>query len=226
MPVWPPAPATSSCSWTTTAGSPTRASAGHVADRFAADPKLAVLAFRIVDPALAGGDALWHSPRVGKGDQTHRSSLVTTFIGAGLGSPAVGVPGGSRSAGGVLLRARGERPGLAADGPRLHAGVRRRCPDVPSARSRMPGTRSGTGTTAATASCWPGGTCPGCWPAVYLLDWTLTLTLVRGRSRWARGEPAERLRRGLADESWALAAADPGWDRVADDQGVAGPPVI
>ncbi|MGO8885415.1 MAG: glycosyltransferase family 2 protein [Streptosporangiaceae bacterium] len=52
---------------------------GHVAGRFAADPKLAVLSFRVVDPE-GGGGARWHVPRLRVGDPG-RSSAVTTFSG-------------------------------------------------------------------------------------------------------------------------------------------------
>jgi GT2 family glycosyltransferase len=54
----------------------------HVADRFAADPKLAVLAFRVVDPA-GGPGARWYVPRLRAGDPG-RSSPVTTFVGCGF----------------------------------------------------------------------------------------------------------------------------------------------
>ena len=53
----------------------------YVASRFAADPKLAVLAFHIIDPA-GGPGARWHVPRLRAGDPG-RSSPVTTF-GGGL----------------------------------------------------------------------------------------------------------------------------------------------
>jgi GT2 family glycosyltransferase len=53
--------------------------AEHVTSRFTADPKLAVLAFRVVDPD-GGPGARWHVPRVGAGD-AGRSSEVTTFSG-------------------------------------------------------------------------------------------------------------------------------------------------
>jgi GT2 family glycosyltransferase len=56
--------------------------ADHVADRFAADPKLAVLAFRVVDPT-GGTGVRWHVPRLRAGDPG-RSSAVTTFVGAGF----------------------------------------------------------------------------------------------------------------------------------------------
>jgi GT2 family glycosyltransferase len=53
--------------------------AGHVAGRFAADPQLAVLAFRVAGPD--GGPAgRWHVPRLGPGDPL-RSAAATTFSG-------------------------------------------------------------------------------------------------------------------------------------------------
>ena len=52
---------------------------GHVADRFAGDPGLAVLSFRVVDPA-GGPGARWYVPRLRAGDPA-RSSPVTTFTG-------------------------------------------------------------------------------------------------------------------------------------------------
>jgi GT2 family glycosyltransferase len=51
----------------------------HVAGRFAADPKLAVLSFRVVDPA-GTLSARRHVPRLLVGDAS-RSSTVTTFSG-------------------------------------------------------------------------------------------------------------------------------------------------
>ena len=51
----------------------------HVASRFAADPRLAVLSFRVVDPE-GGPGARWHVPRLRAGDP-ERSSVVTTFAG-------------------------------------------------------------------------------------------------------------------------------------------------
>ena len=53
--------------------------AAHVAARFAADPALAVLSMRVVDPA-GGPGARWHVPRLRAGDP-QRSSVVTTFLG-------------------------------------------------------------------------------------------------------------------------------------------------
>ncbi len=54
----------------------------HVADRFAADPALAVLAFRVVDPT-GGTGVRWHVPRLRASDPD-RSSVVTTFVGCGF----------------------------------------------------------------------------------------------------------------------------------------------
>ena len=51
----------------------------HVAGRFAAEPDLAVLSFRVVDPDTGAG-ARWHVPRLRAGDP-ERSSVVTTFAG-------------------------------------------------------------------------------------------------------------------------------------------------
>ena len=53
----------------------------HVAARFAADPRLAVLAFRVDDPG-GGPGVRWHVPRL-RADPD-RSSAVTTFVGAGF----------------------------------------------------------------------------------------------------------------------------------------------
>ena len=50
-----------------------------VAGRFAADPRLAVLSFRVVDPDT-GASARWYVPRLRAGDP-QRSSQVTTFAG-------------------------------------------------------------------------------------------------------------------------------------------------
>jgi GT2 family glycosyltransferase len=51
----------------------------HVAGRFGADPGLAVLSFRVLDPD-GGTGARWHVPRLRVGDPG-RSSVVTTFAG-------------------------------------------------------------------------------------------------------------------------------------------------
>jgi GT2 family glycosyltransferase len=51
----------------------------YVAERFARDPELAVLSFRVADPD-GGPGARWHVPRLRAGDPG-RSSVVTTFAG-------------------------------------------------------------------------------------------------------------------------------------------------
>lgn len=58
---------------------PDAGTGGYVAGRFAADPALAVMSFRVVDPA-GGPGARWHVPRLRAGDPG-RSSVVTTFAG-------------------------------------------------------------------------------------------------------------------------------------------------
>jgi GT2 family glycosyltransferase len=72
--------------------------AKHVASRFATDPLLAVLQFRIIDPN-GGPGARWHVPRLLPGDPG-RSSEVGTFIAAGFAArrsaylEVGGMPGG------------------------------------------------------------------------------------------------------------------------------------
>jgi GT2 family glycosyltransferase len=58
---------------------PDRQLGSYVASRFAADPGLGVMSFRVVDPA-GGPGARWHVPRLRAGDP-ERSSPVTTFAG-------------------------------------------------------------------------------------------------------------------------------------------------
>jgi GT2 family glycosyltransferase len=53
--------------------------AEYVARRFAGDPELAVISFRVADPG-GGPGARWHVPRLRAGDPG-RSSVVTTFAG-------------------------------------------------------------------------------------------------------------------------------------------------
>jgi GT2 family glycosyltransferase len=53
--------------------------AAYIAGRFAADPALAVISMRVVDPD-GGPGARWHVPRLRAGDPG-RSSVVTTFCG-------------------------------------------------------------------------------------------------------------------------------------------------
>jgi GT2 family glycosyltransferase len=56
--------------------------AKHVAGRFAMDSLLAVLQFRVIDPA-GGPGVRWHVPRLRAGDPG-RSSAVGTFVAAGF----------------------------------------------------------------------------------------------------------------------------------------------
>ena len=58
---------------------PDRQLGSYVARRFAADPALAVMSFRVADPE-GGPGARWHVPRLRAGDP-ERSSPVTTFAG-------------------------------------------------------------------------------------------------------------------------------------------------
>ena len=58
---------------------PGRQLGSYVASRFAADPGLAVISFRVVDPD-GGPGARWHVPRLRASDP-QRSSQVTTFAG-------------------------------------------------------------------------------------------------------------------------------------------------
>ena len=53
--------------------------ADYVSERFAVDPGLGVLSFRVVDPE-GGPGARWHVPRLRAGDP-ERSSVVTVFLG-------------------------------------------------------------------------------------------------------------------------------------------------
>ena len=69
----------------------------HVARRFAAEPDLAVISFRVMDPDGGPGQRR-HVPRLRAGDP-ERSSPVTTFAGRCLRHPALGVPRGGRAAG-------------------------------------------------------------------------------------------------------------------------------
>ncbi len=95
--------------------------AHYVAERFAAEPGLGVLSFRVVDPGTGAG-ARWHVPRLRAGDPA-RSSVVTTFAGGVCAVRRSAFTGGGRAPGGVLLRARGDRPGVAAAGAGVPAGV-------------------------------------------------------------------------------------------------------
>ena len=58
---------------------PDRGLGSYLASRFASDPDLAVVSFRVADPG-GGSGARWHVPRLRVGDPG-RSSAVTTFAG-------------------------------------------------------------------------------------------------------------------------------------------------
>ena len=156
--------------------------ADHVASRFAADPALAVLAFRIVDPT--GGPGMrWHSPRLGHGDHG-RSSLVTTFIGAGWAvrrsafTEAGGFPdkffyAHEESDLAWRLLDRGYTLEYDADAQMCH-------PPVANARHEFWYRQDGRNRVLLARRNLP-------WPlaAVYLLEWTL-ITMFRERAPGAR----------------------------------------
>jgi len=150
----------------------------HVTSRFAADPSLAVLSFRVVDPD-GGPGARWHVPRLRAGDP-ERSSRVTTFAG---GACAI-----RRSA----FQEAGGLPGLFFYGHEetdlawrlLELGYRleydaaaRMChPAVPNARHATWYRLDGRNRVLLARRNLP-------WPlaGAYLLDW-LALTVARERS--------------------------------------------
>ena len=152
--------------------------ADHVADRFAADPRLAVLAFHIADPA-GGAGVRWHVPRLRAGDPG-RSSAVTTFVGAGFAArrsayvEAGGLPGNFFFAHEETdlawqLIERGYTLEYDADARMCH-------PPVANARHDIWYRYDGRNRVWLARRNLP-------WPLalVYLLDWTL-LTVVRERS--------------------------------------------
>jgi GT2 family glycosyltransferase len=152
--------------------------ADHVADRFAADPRLAVLAFHIVDPA-GGAGVRWHVPRLRAGDPD-RSSAVTTFVGAGFAArrsayvEAGGLPGDFFFAHEETdlawqLIERGYTLEYDAEARMCH-------PPVANARHDIWYRYDGRNRVWLARRNLP-------WPLafVYLLDWTL-LTIVRERS--------------------------------------------
>jgi GT2 family glycosyltransferase len=187
---------------------------GHVASRFAADPWLAVLSFRVVDPD-GGPGVRWYVPRLRAGDP-ERSSVVTTFAG---GACAI-----RRSA----FEAAGGLPAqffygheetdlawrLLDLGYRLEydAAARMCHPAVPNARYRTWYRLDGRNRVLVARRNLP-------WPLAwaYLLDW-LALTLLRERApgavrAWLTGfaegwrmDPGDRHPMSL-DTAWRMTVA-------------------
>jgi GT2 family glycosyltransferase len=163
--------------------------AKHVADRFAADPQLAVLAFRVVDPT-GGTGVRWHVPRLRAGDPD-RSSPVTTFVGAGFAArrsaylEAGGLPdlfffAHEETDLAWQLIERGYTLEYDADATMCH-------PPVSNARHEIWYRYDGRNRVLLVRRNLP-------WPLgfVYLLDWTLLTVLREGRKpgalkTWLRG---------------------------------------
>ena len=150
----------------------------HVASRFAADPDLAVLSFRVVDPD-GGPGVRWHVPRLRAGDPG-RSSPVTTFAG---GACAIRRSAFQEAGGLPALFFYGhEETDLAWRllelGYRLEydAAARMCHPAVPNARHATWYRLDGRNRVLLARRNLP-------WPlaGVYLLDW-LVLTVARERS--------------------------------------------
>jgi len=170
----------------------------HVTGRFAADPGLAVLSLRVVDPD-GGPGVRWHVPRLRAGDPG-RSSAVTTFAG---GACAIRRSAYQEAGGLPALFFYGhEETDLAWRllelGYRLEydAAARMCHPAVPNARHASWYRLDGRNRVLLARRNLP-------WPlaGVYLLDW-LVLTVARERSAGA-------LRAWLSGfaEGWRL---DPG----------------
>jgi hypothetical protein len=170
----------------------------HVTSRFAADPGLAVLSLRVVDPD-GGPGVRWHVPRLRAGDPG-RSSAVTTFAG---GACAIRRSAYQEAGGLPALFFYGhEETDLAWRllelGYRLEydAAARMCHPAVPNARHATWYRLDGRNRVLLARRNLP-------WPlaGVYLLDW-LVLTVARERSAGA-------LRAWLSGfaEGWRL---DPG----------------
>jgi hypothetical protein len=153
----------------------------HVTSRFAADPGLAVLSLRVVDPD-GGPGVRWHVPRLRAGDPG-RSSVVTTFAG---GACAIR-RSAYQEAGGLpaLFFYAHEETDLAWRllelGYRLEydAAARMCHPAVPNARHATWYRLDGRNRVLLARRNLP-------WPlaGVYLLDW-LVLTVARERSAGA-----------------------------------------
>ena len=173
----------------------------YVAGRFAADPSLAVVSFRVADPD-GGPGARWHVPRLRAGDPG-RSSVVTTFAGGAcaIRRSAYLEAGGLPDA---FFYAHEETDlswRLIGLGYRLEydAGARMYHHSLPNARHATFYRLDGRNRVLLARRNLP-------WPlaAGYLADWFL-LTLVRVRS-------AAAVRAWLSGfaEGWRM---DPGWRR-------------
>ena len=180
---------------------PDRQLGSYVASRFAADPGLAVMSFRVVDPA-GGPGARWHVPRLRAGDP-ERSSPVTTFAGGACAirraayAEAGGLPEAFFYAHEETdlawrLLGLGYRLEYDAEAVMCH-------PAVPNARHATFYRLDGRNRVLLARRNLP-------WPlaAIYLLNW-FTLTVVRVRS-------AAAVRAWVAGfgQGWQM---DPGWRR-------------
>jgi GT2 family glycosyltransferase len=180
---------------------PGRQLGSYVASRFAADPGLAVISFRVVDPD-GGPGARWHVPRLRASDP-ERSSQVTTFAGG-----ACAIRRAAYLAAGGLPEAfffAHEETDLAwrllGLGYRLEYDAEARmCHHaLPNARHATFYRLDGRNRVLLARRNLP-------WPlaAAYLLDW-FTLTVVRERSATAVRAWVTGFRQG-----WRM---DPGWRR-------------
>jgi GT2 family glycosyltransferase len=171
----------------------------HVASRFAGDPALAVLSFRVADPG-GGPGARWHVPRLRASDP-QRSSAVTTFAGGACairrsayqeagGLPAQFFYGHEETDLAWRLLGLGYRLEYDAAARICH-------PALPNARHAIWFRLDGRNRVLLARRNLP-------WPlaAAYLLDW-LALTVLRERS-------ASTLRAWLAGfgEGWRMDAGE------------------
>ena len=152
--------------------------AGYLTAKFAADPALAVLSMRVVDPG-GGPSARWHVPRLRAGDPG-RSSVVTTFLG---GACAIRRPAYLEAGGFPDLFFYGhEETDLAwrlmDRGYRLEMTQRRMCHHtLPNARHATFRRRDGRNRVLLARRNLP-------WPfaVAYLADW-MALTVARERAK-------------------------------------------
>jgi GT2 family glycosyltransferase len=173
----------------------------YIARRFAADPGLAVISFRVADPE-GGPGVRWHVPRLRAGDP-ERSSPVTTFAGGACAIrrsaylEAGGLPGAFFYAHEETdlawrLLGLGYRLEYDAEAVMCH-------PALPNARHAAFYRLDGRNRVLLARRNLP-------WPlaAAYLLNW-FTLTVVRERSATAVRAWVAGFRQG-----WRM---DPGWRR-------------